>query len=479
MRAKSHFKGSFQRVMKKWGQIITADHLVTNKKGKKHGIHGFKNTVNIKDLWSGLICSFPVKDKGNAEARKAFKFFAGERKIQKLFSDNAGELKAAAEKLGIQHEMSEPGVPVGNCIAERNNGDILNMTKPALCCAGMPACCWPYAAPHACFMENTHWESGKESPYNKTHKKGEFLGLKIPFGARVDFKPNPTRPNDVPGKFEPDAVAGIFGGYEMNAGYVWSKRYYVWAVSDFDGLSLKKNIPPEQFKLREPFRVSQLKIIPGDWQFPLKARYELINTKIEGDEERAKTDQDPVLAPPDQPAADQERDQQEAAPNYAVDGIPRDLDDPLNGLDVPSDDEIDLGDDINDNNPNDGDNDEPEIDGTGPIDDGDQEGSSEAVGGTGSTRPPGDATPGDGVGGTGPTQPAGAPGASTSSSSSSAPPASSSSAGPRRSGKPAHRGKHGEVYVDDEGEGLSAVATSGGMLKSILGMKSMNRDPVS
>ena len=83
--------------------------------------------MNIKDLWSGLIASVPVKDKGQAECARAIKFFAGPRKIQRLYSDNAGELKAAADKLKVLHESSEPGVPVSNCIAERNNQDILNM----------------------------------------------------------------------------------------------------------------------------------------------------------------------------------------------------------------------------------------------------------------------------------------------------------------------------------------------------------------
>ena len=66
------------------------------------------------------------------------------------------------------------------------------MTKTALCAAGFPACAWPYAAPYVCFQENTHWEDGQESPWSMTHKKGEFTGLKIPFGARVLFKPSTT-----------------------------------------------------------------------------------------------------------------------------------------------------------------------------------------------------------------------------------------------------------------------------------------------
>ena len=212
----------------------------TNKRGRKHGVRGYKNAVNIKDIWSGLIGCVPVKDKGSQEARRAFKHFCGGRKIQKIYSDRAGELRAAAEMLGGPHEMSEAGVPVSNCIAERNNQNILMLTKPALSRAGMPACCWPFAAPHACLMENTHCEDGEESPYSKTHKKGEFLGTKIPFGARVTFKPSETRPGDAPGKWEEDCLEGIFAGYEMSPGYVWSKRYLVWAVTDFDGLTCAK-----------------------------------------------------------------------------------------------------------------------------------------------------------------------------------------------------------------------------------------------
>ena len=101
--------------------------------------------------------------------------------MQRLYSDNSSELKAAAEKLGVPHEGSQPGVPVSNAIAERNNQDILAMTKTAQCAAGFPACAWPHAAPYVCFQHNIHWEDGQESPWSMTHKKGEFTGLKIPF----------------------------------------------------------------------------------------------------------------------------------------------------------------------------------------------------------------------------------------------------------------------------------------------------------
>ena len=106
MAHKRHFTGSYRREPKKWGEIITADHLVSTKRGRKHGVRGWKNSVNLKDLWSGVIASVPVKNKGHEEATRAFRFFCGGRKIQRIYSDNAGELKAAADKLGNTRALS-------------------------------------------------------------------------------------------------------------------------------------------------------------------------------------------------------------------------------------------------------------------------------------------------------------------------------------------------------------------------------------
>ena len=316
------------------------------------------------------------------------------------------------------------------------------MTKPALCQAGLPACCWPYAAPHACFMENTHWEDGKESPWSKTHKKGEFEGIKIPFGARVLFEPNASRPNDVPGKWEPDSIDGIFVGYEMAPGYTWSKRYIVWAVTDFDGLKLRKNILAEEFQIREPFRVSRLVVPAGDWTFPLKDRYELINSKIEGDKERAELDAPLFVAPETADPALQEQALLEPT-NYAIENIPRDIDNPCANLTVDSDD--DLGADINEEEKDDQ-PDQHEAGGastTGGGDSGGQEIQNEDS-----------ATSGE-ITGSGTSEPVGPQPTSTStptSSSSPLPSSSSSSAAPL--GKPTRKGTHGEIFVDGAGKRL-------------------------
>ena len=66
---KYHFKGTMKRPMHKWGEILTADHLVsrTAQKKDRSGWEGYnvaKNALNIKDLYSTLIHCSPVWDKG-------------------------------------------------------------------------------------------------------------------------------------------------------------------------------------------------------------------------------------------------------------------------------------------------------------------------------------------------------------------------------------------------------------------------------
>jgi len=84
MAERRHMTGSYARDPTKWGEIITADHLVS-RKDNWSGVRGFRNAVNIKDLWSKMTASVPVRNKGHDEARKAFKWFCGSRKIQRIY----------------------------------------------------------------------------------------------------------------------------------------------------------------------------------------------------------------------------------------------------------------------------------------------------------------------------------------------------------------------------------------------------------
>ena len=157
------------------------------------------------------------------------------------------------------------------------------------------------------------------------------------------FKPSETRPGDVPGKWEEDALEGVFAGYEMAPGYTWTKRYLVWAVTDFDGLNLRKNVIAEEFSIREPFSVARLVVPAGQWTFPLKSKYDRINYQVEGEVERASGETQLFVAPPNVDVELQELQQQGEVQNYAVDNIPRYEEDPIEGGD-----DDDLGVDIAD-----------------------------------------------------------------------------------------------------------------------------------
>ena len=68
MAEQKHMTGSYNRNPNPWGEIITADHLVS-RKDNWAGVRGFRNAVNIKDLWSKMIASAPVRNTGHDVAR--------------------------------------------------------------------------------------------------------------------------------------------------------------------------------------------------------------------------------------------------------------------------------------------------------------------------------------------------------------------------------------------------------------------------
>ena len=70
MAERKHMAGSFQRDLKSCREIITADHLVS-RKDNWSGVQEYRNSVNL-DVYSKLIASVPVHNKGHEEARKAF-----------------------------------------------------------------------------------------------------------------------------------------------------------------------------------------------------------------------------------------------------------------------------------------------------------------------------------------------------------------------------------------------------------------------
>ena len=79
-----------------------------------------------------------------------------------------------------------------------------------------------------CMLLNIEPGIEEMSAWCKLHGK-EFEGEAIPLGAHVYFKPNKVRNHDQSHKFDPDAIPGVFAGYEVSPGMGWTRQYRVWA----------------------------------------------------------------------------------------------------------------------------------------------------------------------------------------------------------------------------------------------------------
>ena len=200
MKSVKRFRGSFaaNRHPERWGQLLTADHLVA--KGKRMlSVSGHKDALVMKDLFSDVQHVAPVINKTAGPVAAALRHFAGENaaKVGCVYTDNSGELKKACRMMRVNREPSQPGVPQSNAKIERTNLDVLEGTRTALVQAGLPECFWSFAAPTYCFLRNTEYEGRqKGSRWAIAHGQGEFKGMRIPFGCEVIFNPSPTKKKD-------------------------------------------------------------------------------------------------------------------------------------------------------------------------------------------------------------------------------------------------------------------------------------------
>ena len=94
----------------------------------------------------------------------------------------------------------------------------------------------------------------------------------IPFGAKVFYRPQPTKAQKQQ-KFEPAARVGIFLGYHLLSGGYW-KRNGSLLVTDLDhtfGVSAGVLDPFEHNPSYHMSRISEATLVPeGNIEFPLK-----------------------------------------------------------------------------------------------------------------------------------------------------------------------------------------------------------------
>ena len=189
---------------------------------------------------NGSSEGYTLRSKGADDAYNSFQDFRGSTYLDLVYVDNSRELRKSIEQLGFPRGTSTPGIPSSNGDAESKVKITIGGGKTLLEQAGLPACMWPYSVRCWCFGRNTQVRDG-DSSWNIRHKKGQFTGPKIPFGAAVNFKLSPIS-KQKKSKFSPDSQVGVFFGYVLQPGGLWKNEFYVVALADFVGVSLHKDV---------------------------------------------------------------------------------------------------------------------------------------------------------------------------------------------------------------------------------------------
>ena len=173
----------------------------------------------------------------------ALRQFGGRRPIVNAYSDNCPSLIEACINMGINHDLSEPGVPESNGLMESMVKLILGGARIKLDTGGAPICFYIHAAMHFCMIRNV-----TSGAWKRRHGH-QFPGLLIPFFAKVRYYPAATfqRPSN---HYENKTRIGVFVGWVFNTGLSWRKRTYrVIDLADFLGCNLHRRARREHLKV--------------------------------------------------------------------------------------------------------------------------------------------------------------------------------------------------------------------------------------
>ena len=203
---------------KLFGQLVAGDHWLS-KDGRSLGLNGEKFALLLYDIGTKFIYCDPQGSKDTEWNMKAFNDFAGTepgKKILQFYSDNAKELCAAANLLGIVHPTSIPYVSTTNALAERRIRIVKEGTRVSLSTSGVPTSLWPFAAKHFCMSLNIGMIEDTDTLWISRFGSA-FPGRRIPFGQYVKYKPRKSYQLAVHGE---RMIDGIFLCWDLAPGCV-------------------------------------------------------------------------------------------------------------------------------------------------------------------------------------------------------------------------------------------------------------------
>ena len=104
MAEKRKLAGSYKNTSTRWGQLVTADHVVSTTDNVL-GVDGSRDILVIKDAYSGIKSAYPMPEKTADSTSDAIKHVEGDRAVDRLYSDRSGEIGNAIRDIHIVAEQ--------------------------------------------------------------------------------------------------------------------------------------------------------------------------------------------------------------------------------------------------------------------------------------------------------------------------------------------------------------------------------------
>ena len=138
------------------------------------------------------------------------------------------ELHAACKHEGIRHDKADADRHENNGVIERTNRTIFEGTRCLLYTSGLLHKYWPLALQCFCCLYNfTHSDSQKGTVPHVERNGTKFKGRPLVSGQRIRYLPSSKRELDEKNKCSPHMRDGIFVGYRMHSGGIWTGQYQV------------------------------------------------------------------------------------------------------------------------------------------------------------------------------------------------------------------------------------------------------------
>ena len=247
---------------------MMADHM-TIRNDKHKGMNGEKYGLLISDEGTKCMEFSGLSTKCADAAEKRLRYFAGTVKVKSFYSDNSGELLAAANNIKWVHFTSTPYPPQSNSLIERRLRMVYDGSRCVLFGGGLPPRWWPTAARYwAMLYSFRHVHSDGETSWERRHGE-KFDGITLPLASLCYFKPKGPQ-LDALHKFEPTAVPALFMGWVLQPGMIFKGTYLVCTLSDFNDKRIKH---VSMHKVKRIIKAERL-------QFPAKQALDIDRTTI-------------------------------------------------------------------------------------------------------------------------------------------------------------------------------------------------------